>query len=185
MRVAFHDGPVHERAGVALVTVANDVVGLVFCLTTGGPLSTGRETGAAATSQSGLGYLIDDFLGGHAGERFGQRLVAALGDVVAYVVLADLSQMAQSYSVLVRVKIYIGIALDRLVCFRVGIKKVGNHFVFSDRSLNNLFNVFGFDLGIKDSLWFDNHQRTLFTQAVTTGLFEGFDREIFDAFFLE
>ena len=62
VRVALQDCPVHERAGVALVGVADDVL-----LVPGGvmaelPLEPGREPGAAAPAQAGPLDRVDDLL---------------------------------------------------------------------------------------------------------------------------
>ena len=68
--VALEDGAVHERAGVALVGITDDVL-LVAGLVVGGlPLHAGGEARAAAAAQAGLLHLLDD---GHA--------VAALEDL--------------------------------------------------------------------------------------------------------
>ena len=53
--VALEDAAVHERAGVTLVGVADDVLLVAGGLGHGGPLEAGREAGAAATAQAALG----------------------------------------------------------------------------------------------------------------------------------
>ena len=80
-RVALHQHPVGEGAAVALVGVAADELQLVDAVEDGLPLDAGREAGAAATAQAGVGDLGD-----HVGRRHLQRPPqsgeAAVTDVV-------------------------------------------------------------------------------------------------------
>ena len=64
VRVALEHRAVHERAGVALVRVAEDVLGLVVLLLGEAPLHPGGEAGAAAAAQAGGEDLLDDLLPG-------------------------------------------------------------------------------------------------------------------------
>ena len=79
--IAFQQGAVHERAGVAFVSVADEV--LVLRLGSAGelPLLAGGETGAAAAAQAGVQHFLDNLFGGHLGQRLGQGPVAVKGDV--------------------------------------------------------------------------------------------------------
>ena len=52
--VALEDAAIHERAGVALVGVADDVLLVTVGLGHRGPLETGRVAGAATAAQPGL-----------------------------------------------------------------------------------------------------------------------------------
>ena len=60
VRVAFHDRAVHERAGVALVAVADHVLGLAGRLPAAAPLAPRGEAAAAAAAQAGDLHLPDD-----------------------------------------------------------------------------------------------------------------------------
>ena len=81
VRVAFEHGAVHERARVAFVGVAEDVLHVAGGLARELPLEAGREARAAAAAQARLLDLVDDLLGRHLGERLGERRVAVAGDV--------------------------------------------------------------------------------------------------------
>ena len=63
--VAFHDGAVHEGAGVALVTVADHITH--GFLLTGNllPLLACGEAAAAAAPEAGLVHFVDDLIPGH------------------------------------------------------------------------------------------------------------------------
>ena len=80
-RVALEEDPVLERAGLGFVGVADEVVGLGGLARDRRPLAAGREGGATAAQEAGLGDLGDDPLGAHL-EGAGQGRVAAVGAVV-------------------------------------------------------------------------------------------------------
>ncbi len=62
-RIALHQHPVLERAGLRLVGVADEVVRLGGLRRDRGPLAAGRERRAAAADELGCGDLVDDGLG--------------------------------------------------------------------------------------------------------------------------
>ena len=65
--VALEDRTVHERAGVAFVGVAADILLVGLIDRREAPLPPGREAGAAAAAQPRGEDLVDDLLGGHFG----------------------------------------------------------------------------------------------------------------------
>ena len=79
--VALEDGAVHERAGIALVRVADHVLLVGDGLHTGLPLEARREARAAASAQTGLFHLADDLLPGHGRDCLADGGVAVAGDV--------------------------------------------------------------------------------------------------------
>ena len=62
VRIAFQDAAIHERAGVAFVAVADDVLHVAGGLGHRAPLQSGRITAAAAPAQAALGDLLDHVL---------------------------------------------------------------------------------------------------------------------------
>ena len=80
-RVALHQHPVLEGAGLRLVGVAHEMVRVGRLVGHGVPLAAGRERRAAAADQPSLGHLADH-LGGPDLDRPPQRLVAAGRPVV-------------------------------------------------------------------------------------------------------
>ena len=69
VRVVFEHGAVHERAGVALVAVADEVVLVARVGAAEAPLLAGREAGAAAAAQAAGLDLVDDAVGVVLGEH--------------------------------------------------------------------------------------------------------------------
>ena len=82
VRVALEDAPVHERAGVALVGVADDVLAGAGRLGDGVPFQARRVAGAAAAAQAALRDLVAHLGGGHRREHVAERRVAVGCDVV-------------------------------------------------------------------------------------------------------
>ena len=83
VRVVPHDVAVLERAGLALVGIADEILVALELLRHEAPLESGRETGAAASAQRRFLHLGDHirrrrFLG----ENFLERLVAPALDVI-------------------------------------------------------------------------------------------------------
>ena len=100
MGIALEHGAIHERAGVALVGVADHVldVGLV-----GGaerPLTAGGESAAATTAQAGVGDDLDDVLRSHLGEDLAQCRIAVHRDVLVDVLRVDDAAVTQHHAVL-------------------------------------------------------------------------------------
>ena len=81
MRIALEHAAVHERTGIALVGIADDVFFGAGRFGDGAPLQAGRESGTAAAAQSAADDGFDHALGILLGERVEQRGVAVGGDV--------------------------------------------------------------------------------------------------------
>ena len=60
MRIPFHHASVHERAGVALVTITYDILDRIGLRLHLRPFLAGRETAASTSAQTGLRDLVDD-----------------------------------------------------------------------------------------------------------------------------
>src|SRR5438270_5071972 len=75
MRIVLENQAILARAGLALVAIAENIVGLRRLLGDKRPLHPGGEPGAAASAKSGVLDLVDDRVGLH-GERFLHGLVA-------------------------------------------------------------------------------------------------------------
>ena len=96
VRVALEHRAVHERARVALVGVADDVVLLARVGAAEAPLLAGREAGAAAAAQAARLDFVDHGLRVGGAEHLGQRRVAAVGQVVVERVRVDLAVEARA-----------------------------------------------------------------------------------------
>ncbi len=88
-RVALDDHPVRERPGVALVEVAGHELQVGRRLQDGAPLDAGREAGAAASPQAGVGDFLD-----HLGRGERQR-PAQPGPAAVRLVVGDRGRVDQ------------------------------------------------------------------------------------------
>ena len=66
MRVSFEEEAVHEGARVALIGVAEEVLGRASSRAEEVPLAAGGEEGAAAPAEARVVHLLDDLRGLHA-----------------------------------------------------------------------------------------------------------------------
>src|SRR5262249_10809585 len=82
VRIALQHAAIHECAGVTFIGIANDVLHGRDLLRHQVPLEPGRVASATSASQAARLYFFDHVPRGHSGKRFGERLVAARGDVV-------------------------------------------------------------------------------------------------------
>ena len=64
MGVAFQNGTVHERAGVAFIGVAGHILLVGLGSGAEAPLLTGEEAAASASAQAGILDGLNDLLGG-------------------------------------------------------------------------------------------------------------------------
>ena len=84
MRITFDNRAVHKRAGIALVSVADEIFRRTFRCTRRVPLKPSRKSGAAAPCKPGRFYFLNDSLGSHTECAF-YRLIAVPLYVVVYV----------------------------------------------------------------------------------------------------
>src|SRR5208282_2990683 len=85
----FENGAIHERAGVALIRIANDVLGEIRRLAHDLPLPARRETCTATAAQATGLDLADDLLRCHRGEHLAEGAVTITGDVLLDVFRVD------------------------------------------------------------------------------------------------
>jgi len=170
MGVALHDGAVHERAGVALVAVADHILLALGLAADAVPLSARGKARAAAAAQSGIEDLTADVLVGHLKERLFKGGVAVVGKVFVNVLGVRRAAVFQHHALLLGVKgdlIVLGVphaielieqALDRLAA--------------EDGPFNDLIAVLEPDVRVKKALRLDLKQRSHFAEAVAAALFE-------------
>ena len=162
--VRLKDRTVHERAGVALVAVADDVLGPLGLRVGELPFTPGRETAAAATAESGFQDLVDDRLAIHRespcksleralAERFldllGVEAAAAVkGDVDLLLIVGDVVLLDD---LLPRFLVHVEQTVDDLAADQVG--------------FHDLLDVLNADGAVGGLLGIDLDERTL--RAVT------------------
>ena len=107
MGIAFQDGAVHERAGVALVRVAADILLIRVILLAELPLEAGGEAGAAAAPQARIKKGLDYIVRSHLGENFSEGLISAGSDILFNIFRIDDAAVAQGNPVLLFIKVRI------------------------------------------------------------------------------
>ena len=95
VRIAFEHAPIHERARVALVRVADHVLDLRDLFHHQLPFEAGRVACAAPAAKAALLHLRHYLAGRHGGDRFAERLIAARGDVVGQLLRVDASAVGE------------------------------------------------------------------------------------------
>ena len=101
-RVAFQNAPVVERAGVALLAVAEDVLVRVGIAGQKPPLDARGKGGAPAPPQAGSPHFAQSRLRRHLGKRLVQRGVAPVGDVLVKVGGVNVARVPQGNALLLR-----------------------------------------------------------------------------------
>ena len=82
MRIALQDATVHKGPGVALITVADDMLAVAVNLGNHAPFQTCGIAGAAAPSQTAAQNLFNDFTWRKLGKGLQQPLIAAGRNVI-------------------------------------------------------------------------------------------------------
>ena len=161
MGVALHDGAVHERAGVALVAVADHILLALGLAADAVPLSARGKARAAA---AGIEDLTADVLVGHLKERLFESGVAVVGKVFVNVLGVRRAAVFQHHALLLGVKgdlVVLGVphaielieqALDRLAA--------------EDGPFNDLVAVLKPDVRVKEALRLNLKQRPHFAEAL-------------------
>src|SRR5699024_11004768 len=117
MGVSFQDRPVHERAWVALVRIAADI--LLICVILGCelPFQPGREACAASAPQTAVQEDLDHILRSFLRQDDAESLIPSGSYVFFDILRVDHAAVAERYSVLLLIKIRL-IERNDLVCFR-------------------------------------------------------------------
>ena len=97
MGIALQYASVHERAGVALVSVAGYILLIAFGLQRKFPLQTSWETCAAPAPEARLLDLIDDLFRGHFRQCFCQRLVSVISYIFVDLLRVDDAAVPERY----------------------------------------------------------------------------------------
>ena len=170
VRVALEHRAVHERAGVALVRVAEDVLGVVVLLLGEAPLHPGGEAGAAAAAEAGGEDLFDDLLGRHRGEHLGEGLVAVAGDVLVDVERVDDARVAQhDLDLAVEERDVVHLRLRPVGAGRVAHEAL-DHAPLEQVFLDDLGHVVDLDVLVEDAVGVDQRHGALHAGAEAAGL---------------
>ncbi|KAF5040472.1 hypothetical protein DSECCO2_533210 [anaerobic digester metagenome] len=114
MWITFQQGTIHERAGVTLVTIADDVLFVFISIVYHLPLDVSGETAAATSAQAGFLDYIDHILWFHLGQHCAQSFITAGGDVFIQAFGIDVTAILQSHFHLFLVKGHVFLCSDGL-----------------------------------------------------------------------
>ncbi len=174
MRVRFQNAAVHERAGIALVGIAEYVFDLPRAFTGELPFQAGRKAGAAAAAQTRLLHLVDDLYIRHLQQGARGAQVAVAGDVVVDRLRVDQALVAQGARHLEGEKGDFGLAGDDLFGGRVLVKQFFDRLAADQVLLDNRGNVVDLDFLVKNIARMHHHDRPHGAKTVAAG-FDHFD----------
>ena len=168
--VALHHAAVHERAGVALVAVADDVFLCALLLARAVPFASGGETAAAAAAQAGIENVAADLLVRHLEQRLFKRAVTALGDVLLDVLGVRRAAVSQHHAVLLFIKR--DLLLLRIRHAVQMINKAVDDLAAEDGLFQNFVAVLGLNVNVHHTQRLDVHQRAHLAKAVAAAHFD-------------
>ncbi|CCX42659.1 putative uncharacterized protein [Clostridium sp. CAG:1024] len=166
--VAFQHGAIHERARVALVGVADDILGVASVVRGKLPLHAGREACAAAAAKAGGFHEVDDLLRRHAREHFAERLIPVHADIFFDVLGIDDAAVAERNAHLGLVESRIGQRRDLVFCVARGglvVHKVIDDATLEQMLLDDLGDILLRDAAVERTLGIHNHDRAECAQA--------------------
>ncbi len=169
MGVALHQAAVHERAGVALVAVADDVLDVALGLAGGLPLVAGGEAPAAPAAQPRLLDLVDDLLGLHLEEHLGQGGVAADRDVVLYRGGIDLVVGIKKEPLLLLVERNVRFLLEHLFGVGIGVQEPRDGSAFDNGLGDDLGHILDLDALVENALRVDGEECAPFAESGAAG----------------
>ena len=168
--IALHHRAVHERAGVAFIAVADDVLFWLRLAKHLFPFLSSWEAGASAPPQPGVGYLFYDFLRRHIKQGLGDGAVAADGDVFYDGLGVDMAAVLQGHPHLLLIKRNIVLPLvgDSVL---IPVDQTVHYRIAQNALFNNFLAVLRLYLNIEPAHWFDSKERAHLAEAVAAALF--------------
>ena len=167
--VRLHDAPVHERARVTLVPVAQNVLDITGNTGAEFPFETCQKACAAPAAQTGFLHFDDDLLGCHLGERLGRSHVAVAGDVFLDLLGIDEAPVPERPEHLVLEERDVVHHRDRVLVRRRRIEELLDRPALDEMLLNEMRHIFGLHQLIEDVLGVDHHDRALGAEPVAAG----------------
>ena len=171
--VAFEDRTVHERAGVAFVTVADDVFLIGLDVGRELPFTAGGEATAATAADARGEDFVDDFLRGHLGDGPLQAFEAIVAEGFFEEVRIDERAAVESDTDLLLVEVDIVLFSDFLVGLRVNVEEVLADFSADDVLLDDLFDIGDLNGAIEGIFGEDFDEGALGAEAEATDVVDG------------
>ena len=171
MGVSFQHGPVHERARIPFVGIADHILRAPVGGTGESPFPARRETCTASSTEPGPLHLIDHLLRAHGREGLSKGLVAVVCDVVSEVGGVDLPAVGEHPSMLLPVKGDIaGMYAEPSPLPLLPVEQPFNDLAAQDRSAHDLTRILRVDLLVEEAQRIDGHDRGPGAEAVASGL---------------
>ncbi len=170
VRISLHQGAIHERAGVTLIAVGDDVLDVALGLAGGLPLAARRVACAPAAAQAGLLDLGDHLVGGHAGEHLAQRLVPADRDVLVNRLRVNLAAVAQDDAHLLGIEGQVFVLGDRLAARSLFVGQPLDEATLDQGLLDQLGHVGRLDACVEVAFGPHGDHRSGGTKAAAAGL---------------
>ena len=170
VRVALHDGLIHERAGVALVTVADHVFLALRHPADALPLLARGEACAAAAAQTGIGDLCAGLLRRHFEQRLFQRFIAAVGQIFVEILGVGVAARLKNDAALLFIER--NVVVPGVGVLAELVEQALDDLAAADGLFENFFAVLRMDVGVEDTLRLDLYQRAHFAEALTAAPFE-------------
>ena len=171
-RIPFKDGTVHECAGVAFVAVADHVFVIALRVVGKLPFAAGRETGAAASTDTGGKHLVDNFLGRH-GKRALQALESAHAERFFDVLRIDNTASMQGDTSLFLIEVDLILFGDLLAGGGLFIEEAFYDHAAFDVRLHDLLDIFDLNQTIQRIFRIDLDERSLGTETEASDLING------------
>ena len=170
----------HECARVTFVTVADHVFLIILGIQGELPFSSGRETGAAASADSGSEHFVDDFLTTHA-ERSPQALERAHAEGFIDILGIDDAAAVQSNTALFLIEVDIILPGNLFSGRGFDIKQAFNYCAVDNIRFNDLLDILQMHQAIEGIFRIDLNERTLRAESEAS---DHIDRDTVRAAFL-
>ena len=166
IRVALHDGTVHERARVALVGVAHDILVGGVELAGDLPFHAGREAGAATAAETGCLDVRED-LQAVPFQAVRQGFVAITGDVFQDVFRIDETAVPEGDPELLPVEFHVLGIGDMLPGGRILVQQALHLAAANDVGGDDLLHVVRPDRGVERTVGDDLDDRSFLAESET------------------
>ena len=167
MRVAFHDGTVHECPRVTFVGIADYIFDVRYAFPGKAPLDSCRESSASAATQSGTFHFVYDLFRSPVQKAVRQGFITIPCDVFLYVLRVDESAVPQGNALLLAVEVHMFGVADMLPGLRVQVQQPLDFAPGYDMFIDNLLRVFRLYLCVESVVRYYLDYRAFFTEAET------------------
>ncbi len=168
MRITFDNTSVHERAGVALVSITYYILLVSLGSPCKVPFQTGGEPCPSSSAKTRAFQDVYNVFRSHLREDLGKSCVPVFSYVLLYFQRIDFACISKCNPKLSVKENHVRIRMDFLLCVRSYIKKSVNYSPFQQMLLNYLAGVVRFQISIQDPFRIDNNDGAQFARTHTS-----------------